>query len=376
MTDLPSGSEALWRRVFDLAERGRYSTSPNPRVGAVVVDAAGRVVGEGSHERAGEAHAEVAALLAAGGRARGAAVYVNLEPCASQGRTPPCVDALLAAGVKRVVCSLEDPAPGTAGLGIRRLREGGVEVEVGPFSREAERLNEPFLTSVRKGRPFVHLKWGASLDGKTATRSGASRWISGEESREDAMRLREECDTILVGAGTVLSDDPQLTRRLGLNHSILPHRRIVLDGALRVSAAARVFAPEAGTEAWLVTADGGDPGRFAPFAERGVKVVPLPAGPAGLDLAALLATLERLEVRSLLVEGGGQTAWTFLGAGLVDRVTVYVAPLLIGGESASSPLSGAGFFTLPEAARLEEMDVARLGEDVRVTARVVRPPSS
>lgn len=368
--------EALWERVFALAERGRYSTSPNPRVGALLVDDGGTIVGEGFHARAGGPHAEAEALAAAGERARGATLLVNLEPCASYGRTPPCTEALVAAGVRRVVCSLADPDLRTAGRGVGRLRGHGVEVEVGAFAEAAERLNESFLLSERERRPFVHLKWAASLDGRTAARGGASKWITGEEAREDALRLREEHDAVLVGAGTVFADDPLLTRRLGLNTSIVPHRRIVLDGALRVSPAARVFDRREGSEAWLVTTGTGEgegeTRRFAPFLAKGVKVVPLPAAGAGVDLAALLSELHRLEVRSLLVEGGGKTAWSFLAAGLVDRLTAYVAPLLLGGEEATSPLAGTGFPDPASGVRTGVLEIARLGADVRLSARLGR----
>jgi diaminohydroxyphosphoribosylaminopyrimidine deaminase/5-amino-6-(5-phosphoribosylamino)uracil reductase len=368
---------ALWERVFALAERGRYSTSPNPRVGALLVDDDGRAVGEGHHDRAGGPHAEVAALAAAGDRARGATLLVNLEPCASRGRTPPCTEALVAAGVRRVLCSLEDPDPRTAGGGVRRLRERGIEVEVGAFVDEAERLNEHFLLSERERRPFVHLKWAASLDGRTAARGGASKWITGVEAREDSLRLREEHDAILVGAGTILADDPLLTRRLGLNRSIVPHRRIVLDGALRVSPAARVFERREGSEAWVVTSatgEGeGETRRFAPFFEKGVEVIALPDGGSGIDLAALLSRLHQLEVRSLLVEGGGKTAWSFLSAGLADRVTAYVAPLLLGGKDAPGPLAGQGFADPTGALRTGPLEITRIGADVRISARLLRP---
>lgn len=361
----------VWDRVFALAEKGRYGTSPNPRVGAVLVDAGGRVVGEGHHERAGLPHAEAAALEAAGGAARGGTLYVNLEPCAHQGRTPPCVEALVAAGVARVVCSIADPDNRTAGAGIARLREAGIAVEVGPEAARAERLNEAFLVSVRERRPFVHLRWASSLDGKIATRTGASRWISGEASRAHSMRLREETDAILVGARTVLADDPQLTRRLGLAASILPHRRIVLDGALRVSPDARVFDAGAG-EAWVVTArDPRDPA-LAPFRERKVHVHTLPTAGEGIDLRALLRLLEAHEVRTLLVEGGGETAWGFVSEGLVDRLTVYLAPKLIGGRGAPSPLGGAGMRDPNTAPALTGIETERLGDDVMITGRVRR----
>ena len=365
--------DVLWRRVFELAGRGRFSTAPNPRVGAVLVDAAGKVVGEGAHERAGGPHAEAVALAAAGARAKGATLLVNLEPCSHFGRTHPCSEALIAAGVSRVVCSTEDPDPRTAGRGIRRLRGHGIEVLVGALADEAETLNEAFLKSVRDRRPFVHVKWAASLDGRIATRTGESKWITGEAARNDALLLREECDAILVGAGTVLADNPLLTRRLALSSAITPHRRLVLDGALRVPATARVFSA-AGGEVWLVTAvPAGDP-RLAAFLERGVQVfsMPAPGGGAGsVDLAALLGALHALEVRSLLVEGGGVTAASFLAAGLVDRVTAYIAPLLVGGASAHSPLAGAGPALLADAHRLADLEAVRIGADLRISGRLL-----
>lgn len=373
MTDLGP----VFARVFELAERGRYSTSPNPRVGAVVVAAGGEIVGEGWHERAGGPHAEAVALAEAGSRARGATVVLNLEPCAHHGRTPPCADALVAAGVARVVFSTLDPDPRTAGKGRERLRAAGVATETGPFADRAERLNEPFLTSVRRGRPFVHLKWGASLDGRIATTTGESRWVTGEEARADGMRLREECDAILVGAGTVLVDDPALTRRAGLNRSILPHRRVVVDGRLRVAPGRRVFSADAPGEAWLATAVPDGDSRLAPFRDAGVRVVSLPSAvPGRVDLWALLGELHRVEVRSLLVEGGGETAWTFLEAGLVDRVTGYHAPILLGGRAAPSAIAGEGCPSLAAAPRLRGLEVAPLGDGYRVTGRVAGPGAS
>jgi diaminohydroxyphosphoribosylaminopyrimidine deaminase/5-amino-6-(5-phosphoribosylamino)uracil reductase len=369
MTDsAPAALDFLWRRVLELAARGRFSASPNPRVGAVVVDGSGSIVGEGWHERAGGAHAEAVALAAAGERAKGATLLVNLEPCSHFGRTPPCTEAILAAGIARVVCSIEDPDPRTSGRGVKRLRDRGVDVVVGACAAEAERVNEPFLTSVRLKRPFVHLKWAASLDGKTATRTGESKWISGEAARRDALLLREEHDAILVGAGTILADDSLLTRRLALSTSVVRHRRLVLDGSLRVSPSARVFSA-AGGEVWLVTAVPQSDPRLVPFLERGVHVVSRPSRFGGVDLVALLAELHGLEVRSLLVEGGGVTAASFLEAGLVDRLTAYVAPKVLGGVGARMPIAGDGVGPLLDAITLVDMEVVRIGADVRLSAR-------
>ena len=373
MTDL----EAAFRRVFELAERGRYSTSPNPRVGAIVVAPGGEVVGEGWHERAGGPHAEAVALAEAGSRARGATVVLNLEPCAHQGRTAPCAGALVDAGVARVVFSTLDPDPRTAGRGREWLRGAGVATETGPYAEQAERLNEAFLVSVRRGRPFVHLKWGSSLDGRIATVAGESRWVTCEEARADAMRLREECDAILVGAGTVLADDPALTRRAGLNRSIVPHRRIVVDGRLRVSAEARVFSRKEPGEAWLATAVPASDARLTPFRQAGVRVLSLPSErPGRVDLAALLAELGQGEARSLLVEGGGETAWGFLEGRLADRVTAYHSPLLLGGRGAPGALSGSGAAKLADAPRLSAIEVVPFGDGLRVTGRVVWPAAA
>lgn len=364
---------SVWKRVLELASRGRYSVSPNPLVGAVLVAPGGKVVGEGSHRRAGEPHAEAVALCAAGEGARGATLYVNLEPCAHHGRTPPCADALVAAGVARVVASLRDPDPRTAGRGFARLREAGVEVVEGPFSERAEELNEVFLLSVRERRPFVHLKWAMTADGKTAAASGASRWITGPEAREASLALREEADAILVGAGTVLADDPLLTRRLGWNGSILPHRRVVLDGRLRCSPSARAFDPALPGEAWLVTArEEGDPA-LTPFRERGVRVVALAGEESHVDVGALLGFLAGLDVRSLLVEGGGETAWGFLAGGLADRVTVFLAPSVLGGRTAPTPVGGEGLARPGEALRLAGLTLERVGADVRLSGRLVKP---
>ena len=363
---------AVWDRLFSLAERGRFSASPNPRVGAVLVDDRGEVVGEGFHERAGLPHAEVMALSAAGARARNATLYVNLEPCAHEGRTPACAEAVARAGVARVVCAIEDPDPRTAGAGFRFLRERGIPVEVGEEAARAERLNEVFLVSVRRGRPFVELKWAASLDGKIATRTGTSRWISSEESRADSMRLREERDAILVGAGTVLADDPLLTRRLGLSSSIVPHRRVVLDGRLRVSASARIFQPQGPGEVWLATARSPEDPALIPFRDRAVVVHSLPLGDGTVDLDALLKKLGEGETRSLLVEGGGGAAWSFVERGLVDRVTCYLSPKLVGGTTAPSPVSGTGFPILENVPTLDEMEIERHGGDLKISGRMSR----
>lgn len=357
-------------RAFSLAERGRYSTSPNPLVGAVVVRD-GRVVGEAAHRRAGEAHAEIRALRRAGRAAQGADLYLTLEPCVHQGRTAPCAPAVAASGVARVVVATTDPNPKVSGRGVSSLRREGVAVVLAPaaWRRRAAEQNERFRTWIATGRPFVLAKWAESLDGKIASASGQSQWITGKPARERAMRLREEYDAILVGCGTVAADDPRLTRRLGLNRST-PHWRIVLDGRLRVSERAKVFRGPG--RKVVVTAVHASHPRVARLTARGVEVWSLPArGPkaAGrVDLARLLEELGAREVTGLLVEGGAETLWSFFSEGLVDRVMVFMAPRILGGRDAPGGVAGPGF-RLSTTPRLSDMRVEPVGEDICVTAR-------
>lgn len=372
-----AAADSRWLdRSLDLASRGRYTVSPNPMVGAVVVKN-GRMVSEGFHRRAGGAHAEVDALARAGTRARGATLYVSLEPCGHRGRTPPCTDAILAAGIARVVAAARDPNPLVAGRGMRLLARRGVATTwAGEDARRgAERQNEKFRTFMSRGRPFVLAKWAASLDGKIASASananangrGESRWISGRESRRRSLTLREEFDAILVGAGTVLADDPRLTRRLGLARG-LPHRRIVIDGRLRVSERARVFADPG--SAIVATALSEEHPRVRRFAARGISVWSLPGRARGsVDLAKLLRRLAREGVASVIVEGGATTLWGFFHAGLVDRVTVFLAPRILGGALAPGGVGGPGF-SLAGTPRLKDLEWEEIGGDRMVSGRI------
>ena len=366
-----SGSvERKWMdRALELAERGRYSVSPNPMVGAVLVRS-GRLVAEGFHERAGRPHAEVEALARAGARARGADLYVTLEPCVHFGRTLPCAPAILRSGVRRVIVGWRDPNPLVAGRGLADLSRQGVEViEAEPDQRaRAERQNEKFRVWIRDGRPFVLAKWAQTLDGRIAAAGGESRWITGRAARQRALLLREEHDAVLVGAGTILADDPRLTRRLGRNRAT-PHRRIVLDGRLRVSEKARVFRPPGG--AVLVTSRPPRHPGVRRFLERGIEVWSLPGRNGRISVARLLSRLAREGVSSLLVEGGGETLWEFLRARRVDRVTVFLAPRILGGDGAPAAVAGKGF-SLAATPRLQDLELERIGRDVVVTARVVR----
>ena len=365
-----AGAETFFARALELAERGRYTAPPNPLVGAVVVRA-GRVVGEAWHRRAGGPHAEAAALRKAGALARGADLYITLEPCAHFGRTPPCAPRIVEAGIRRVFVAAPDPNPIVSGRGVRDLRGNGIEVAFAgaEVRRRAERQNEKFRTWITRGRPFVLAKWAASLDGKTADASGRSRWITGEPARRRGLLLREEYDSILVGSGTVLADDPLLTRRLD-RAGARPHRRIVLDGLLRVPEKARLFRDPEG--ALVVTAMPLDHPQAKRLATRGVEAWSIPGRDGNVSLPRLLSRLAREDVSSLMVEGGAETLWRFFRARLVDRVAVFTAPKILGGSRASGGAGGRGF-ALSAAAQIVEVAYDRLGRDWLITGRV-KPP--
>jgi len=362
-------SDSRWmRRALELAARGRFGASPNPMVGAIVLDPDGRIVGEGFHARCGGPHAEVMALSEAGERARGGSLYVTLEPCAHHGRTPPCVDAIIAAGIRRVVAAMREPNDPAAG-GLERLRAEGIDASVGGDSSRARALNRRWLTWVQERRPWVTLKAAVSLDGRIATRTGQSKWITGEAARHRSLELREEHDAILVGVGTVLADDPRLTRRLGLNPGE-SWTRVVLDSRLRTPSAAQVVRidPEQTLIAHTSEAAAADRQRLA---DCGVQLVEVAATADGkIDLNQLLEQLGRREVAALLVEGGSAVHGSFADAELIDETVFFVAPLLIGGTGATA-VGGRGVADLELATRLRFESVERHGEDLEL--RAVRP---
>ncbi len=357
------------RRALALAEEGRGLTSPNPMVGAVLVRD-GEIVGEGAHLRAGGPHAEVGALAAAGARARGATLYVTLEPCAHHGRTPPCAPAVAAAGVVRVVAAQLDPNPLVTGRGVAQLEAAGVRVEVGLLAAEAARQNRVFVTAMREGRPHVTLKGAATLDGKIADVHGASRWITGETARARVHRMRAECDAIVVGVTTALHDDPALTVRLDAPWPAEPYR-IVLDAEARLRLDARLLQAPTPARTLVAVGPAAAAERVAALERAGATVLRCPA-PGGLvDVRALLAHLHAREVRAVLVEGGGEVHASFLEAGVVDRVAIFLAPLLLGGRGAPSLIGGVGR-ELKGAMRLEHLEVTRLDADLLVEADVAR----
>ncbi|MFF9015373.1 bifunctional diaminohydroxyphosphoribosylaminopyrimidine deaminase/5-amino-6-(5-phosphoribosylamino)uracil reductase RibD [Streptomyces sp. NPDC014870] len=347
------------RRAVALAARGLGSTSPNPVVGCVLLDASGQPVGEGYHQRAGGPHAEIHALRAAGDRARGATAYVTLEPCNHTGRTGPCAQALIDAGVRRVVYAVGDPNPQATG-GADTLRAAGVEVEGGLLADEAEAGNLAWLTSVRLGRPFVRWKYAATLDGRIAAADGTSRWITSAESRADVHRLRAEADAVLVGSGTARADDPHLAVR-GVEGAVQPLRVVVDTEASAVKPGARVLDDAARTV--IAVAEDMLIEETVHFPETW-RLSRAPGG--GLDLTELLAMLHQQGVRSVLLEGGPTLAAAFVRAGAVDQVVGYLAPVLLG--AGPHALADAGITTIAEALRLDITETVRIGPDLRITA--------
>jgi diaminohydroxyphosphoribosylaminopyrimidine deaminase/5-amino-6-(5-phosphoribosylamino)uracil reductase len=361
--------EAYIERAIALAERGRGLVSPNPMVGAVVVETDGGVVGEGWHEGPGTPHAEVLALRDAGERARGSVLYTSLEPCDHFGHTPPCTDAILEAGVARVVSAMRDPNPIVDGRGFAKLAEAGVEVSHGPLAERAERLNEAFVKHVRTGLPFLTWKMAASLDGKVAARDGSSRWITGEAAREDVHRLRAWSDAIVVGAGTALADDPALTVRMP-GYRGRPPLRVLVDARGRVPSTGDLFDDEAPT--LVATTELAPRERREEWRAAGADVVVYEPEAGRVPLREVVADLGKRDVQAMLLEGGPTLAWAAVEDGVVDKVVVYLAPKLIGGDDAPTVLGGRGFAPIANALGLRVRSFDRVGQDLRVEADVHR----
>ncbi|MDR3352284.1 MAG: bifunctional diaminohydroxyphosphoribosylaminopyrimidine deaminase/5-amino-6-(5-phosphoribosylamino)uracil reductase RibD [Zoogloeaceae bacterium] len=356
-----AADHAHMAEALRLAERGLFTTMPNPRVGCVIVRE-GQVVGRGWHERAGEAHAEIHALREAADLARGATVYVSLEPCSHYGRTPPCAEALIAAGARRVVVAMTDPNPLVAGRGIARLRAAGIAVSVGLLREEALALNVGFVARMRRGRPWLRLKIAASLDGRTALANGESQWITGAEARADGHRWRARACAILTGIGTARRDDPRLTVR-GVAVERKPPLKVIVDPRLELSPTARLF--DGGPV--LVVSAREDAERALPLQEKGAEWIALPeADGTRVDLAALLRELGRREINEVHGEAGAGLNGAFLASGLADELLLYLAPCLLG--------SGQGMFRLPELDHLDARhplafrEVTQIGADLRILA--------
>lgn len=352
-------------RALALAGRGLGRTFPNPPVGAVFVRR-GRVVGEGFHTRAGAPHAEIEALRAARGRVRGATLYVTLEPCTHSGRTPPCVDALLGLGLRRVVVAVVDPNPRVRGRGIARLRRAGIAVAVGPGAEEARRLTAGYRSRVLRGRPLVALKLAQTLDGRIAAAGGNARWITGPPARRLAHGLRDVADAVLVGAGTVRADDPRLTCRLAGGRD--PIRIVVVGRRLDLPPRARVLA-RGGSATWVVAPRGASRARVAALRRRGVEVVLLPARRGRVPFGALVRALGARGLTTLLIEGGGTIAAAALRARVVDRVVLFLAPAFLGGDGVAA-IGSLGLTRVARAVRLEGLAVGRAGDDLVIEGRV------
>ena len=355
---------AYMEMAYGLAEKARGRTSPNPLVGAVLVKD-GAIVGTGFHEEAGKPHAEAIALRRAGRRARGATLYVTLEPCVHWGRTPPCADALLAAGIRRAVVSAVDPNPLVNGRGLRLLRRNGVDVRLGLLAERNLRLNEAYAKYITRRVPWVTLKAAVSADGRIAAAGGDARWITSAAARAYGHLLRGEHDALLVGIGTLLSDDPRLTVR----HPAWgrkPTTRIILDPQLRFPEAARILSTLRQGPVLVLARRDADPPRAKALRKKGVEVVPAPAGPNGLDLVAVLAALGRREIASVLVEGGSKVFSSFLKAKLADKAVLALAPKLIGGSRAPGLWEGEGAARVRDALNLRTTAVLRVGDDIIV----------
>lgn len=361
-------------RALELASLARGRTSPNPLVGAVVVSGE-TVVGEGYHARAGEPHAEAVALQQAGAAARGADLYVNLEPCSHQGRTPPCADAIVRAGVSRVFAAIRDPNPKVDGRGVDRLRKAGIAVHLGLLAEEAVRLNEVYCTNMTRGVPHVTLKIAMSLDGKTATRTGDARWITSDDSRRRVHEMRNQVDAVLVGIGTILTDDPDLTTRL-VGVDCRHPDRIVIDSQLRIPSRARVLTHRNRGRTILVVGPRASEARIRELRELGAEVLVIDGGGRRVDLRLVVERLFAMGITSILIEGGSEIAASSLAAGIVDKLVFFIAPILIGGREAPPVLGGRGIAALAEATRLRDVRWSSFGGDLMVEGSLRETPCS
>lgn len=354
-------------RALELAARGKGRVEPNPMVGCVVVSAAGELVGEGWHTQFGRPHAEIEALQVAGPQARGATMYVTLEPCCHHGKTPPCSAAVIASGVRRVIVAMRDPFPQVDGGGLEALSQTGIQVEVGVLEEAARQLNAPYLKLVRHSRPWIIAKWAMTLDGKLATASGNSRWISGEDSRAEVHKLRGRMDAIIIGRGTAEADDPLLTAR---PPGPRVAARIVMDSQASLPSSSQLVRTAAEVPVIVAAAEGADAARTARLVEAGCEVLRLPGATPAARLEALLCELGHRRMTNVLVEGGAELLGSFFDARAIDEVSVFIAPRLIGGGAASSPVGGLGIAEMANAIGLVDVQVRQLAEDIWVRGRV------
>jgi len=355
-------------RALELAVQARGRTNPNPMVGAVIVKD-GLVVGEGYHHKAGTPHAEVHALNMAGEKANGAIVYVTLEPCSHYGKTPPCADALIRAGVRKVVVATLDPNPKVSGRGLQKLRDAGIEVELGLCEEEAQKLNEVFFKYIQSKLPFVLLKTAMTLDGKIATVTGDSRWISNEYSRNYVHQLRDQMDAILVGIGTVIKDDPLLNTRLDRPDKKDPIR-VIVDTHLDIPLSSRIVTTSQEQRTIIFCSENADSDKKQALLNRGIEIINMKPSKEGLSLPDILRILGEMRICSLLVEGGSEIAASFLNAHLVDKVCWFISPKILGGRKAPSPVGGEGIAALKNAIKLRNLEVQRFAEDICITGYI------
>lgn len=353
--------------AIDMAANTKGQTNPNPVVGAIVVKD-NQIVGMGAHLRAGEAHAEVHAITMAGEKAKNATVYVTLEPCSHFGRTPPCADLLIKSGVNRVVIGSTDPNPKVAGKGIEKLRYAGIEVLIGVLKEEANALNEVFFHYISTGLPYVTLKSATSLDGKIATVTGESKWITSESARLDVHKYRHQHDGILVGVNTILKDDPQLTTRLPLGGK--NPIRIILDTSLRTPLHAKIITDQC-AETWIIVGKNAPEDKIEVLKSNKVKIIMLQSDT--LDIPVVLKVLAENGITSLFVEGGSQINWSFIKAKTINQVITYIAPKIIGGRGAPTSIGGQGFEKMNEVLQLEIKSVEKIGDDLKIISTLKNP---
>lgn len=364
--------EVYMKRVLELAKGGWGKTNPNPLVGAVIVKN-GEIIAEGYHEALGCAHAEVAAFNNAKQDVKGGTLYVNLEPCSHYGRTPPCALAIIEAGIREVVVAMEDPNPKVAGRGIRILKDAGIEVAVGVLEKEARKLNEIFIKYITQKKPFVIMKTAMTLDGKIASACGDSKWISGESSRQHVHIVRDRVAAIMVGINTVLVDNPSLTTRLGSGRGKDPVR-IVVDSRGIIPVDSRVINVESSAGVILATTSLIEREKEKKLMDNGVHILKMDGSGGHADLNKLMDELYKLEIDSVLLEGGGSLNSAALNSGIVDKVMIFIAPKIIGGKDAKTPVEGAGMQLMKDAVKLEDISISRFDEDILVEGYVKGEP--
>lgn len=358
--------ENFMRIALDLAEKGRGRVEPNPLVGAVIVNN-GEIVGQGYHEYFGGPHAEVNAINAAGDRSKDATLYVTLEPCTHTGKTPPCVDAIKSSGIKRVVVAAVDPNPVNNGRGIKLLKDAGIEVMEKVLEEPARKLNAPFFKLITTKTPYIIAKWAMTLDGKIATRTGDSKWISSEESRKYAHQKRSVIDAIVVGLRTVLRDDPLLTCRIDGGRN---PKRVVVDAVAELPLDSRLVQTVKDADVFVATTQSAPPERIKKLEAAGCKIIELKEATEGVDVSSLIYALGKMNFTNVLIEGGGTLLGTFFDKKLVDRVMVFVAPHIVGGSEAKTPVMGDGVEKITDSLHLEDVTISRFGDDILIEGTI------